>query len=288
LQHAALWSGFAAIVAAALAFDLFVIGRRRRLGARKALAIYAAYVALALVFGGALAWKLGPGRGVDYFTAYLLETSLSLDNIFVWLLIFERLAVPEDGRHKALFWGVAGALAMRAGFILAGTTLLARFEWLLYALGGLVLASGVRMLRRGGEPPDPGKSRVLRLIRRHLPVNRFWTAVLLIETVDLAFALDSIPAIFGVSRDPLVVYSSNVFAVLGLRALYFAVAGAVERLRYLRYGLALLLGLIGLKMIASAFVELPVWLTLGATLLVLGGTVLASLLHRGATMSKSP
>ena len=296
-----LWTLFAAIVAAILFFDLVVLGRRRAgLTTRQALTIVAAYVAAATGFGWAILASVGAGGAMEYLTAYLLEQSLSLDNILMWVLIFEQLKVPEQAQQKVLFWGIMGAMAFRGLFILAGVGLIAAFEWILYGFGALVLYSGVRLLRsRGGLDFRLADSRVLKLLRRHLSIagdyqgRAFFVrhggrlcgtplvvALIVIETTDLVFALDSLPAIFGVTRDPLIIYTSNVFAIIGLRALYFAVAGLMEDLEYLRYGLSLLLVLIGLKMIGGQLVEVPVWATLAATVTIIVGTVVASLLHR--------
>lgn len=303
-----LWIGFGIIVAGILAYDLGVVGREKHeIGEREALRLVGVYVLLAILFGAAVFVWVGADSGMEYFTAYLLEESLSLDNIFIWLLIFEQLQVPDDARHKVLFWGIIGAMALRGIFIFAGTALIDSFEWVLYLFGALVLFSGAMLLRRGrsGGARDIANSRMMLFMRRHLDVTdgyrgrRFFVredgklratpllaAVVIIETTDLAFALDSIPAIFGVTRDRLVVYTSNVFAILGLRALFFAVAGLIEHLRYMRYGLSLLLILIGLKMILGGFVEIPIWLTLCTTIAVIAGSIGLSLLPRDAPTAR--
>lgn len=296
-----LWVGFAVVVVGILAFDLGVVGaRKREIGPRQAALMVAGYVLLAALFGIGLSVVKGTGAGLEYFTAYLLEVSLSLDNIFLWILIFEYLGVPNEAQHRVLFWGIIGAIVLRGAFIFAGAALIDAFDWVLPLFGALVIVSAIRLLRGAGKArSDVGDSRLLRFIRRHLNVtdsyqskrffvfrNGVWyatplfLALLVIELTDLMFALDSVPAIFGVTRDRLVVYTSNIFAILGLRAAYFAVADMVERLRYLRYGLALLLLLIGVKMIASGFVEIPLWATLAATVTVLATTIAASLLWR--------
>jgi tellurite resistance protein TerC len=294
-----LWIAFGVIVVGVLIFDLGVVGRQKRnIGLRESLLMVAGYVVLAILFGVALFVFRGADSGIEYATAYLLEESLSLDNIFIWVLIFDNLEVPEDARHKVLFWGIVGAMALRGGFIFAGAALINAFDWMLYVFGALVIYSAIRLLRSGGGKQDVGDSRILAFVRQRLKVTKDYKgekffvhadgrlratplllALLVIELTDLVFALDSIPAIFGVTRDTLVVYSSNVFAILGLRAAYFAVAGLVEHLHYLRYGLSLLLLLVGAKMIAGGFVEIPLWLTLATTVTILGGTIGLSLLR---------
>lgn len=303
MTHIWLWAGFAVIVAGILAFDLGIIGRKGRdVGVRGAGLMVGTYVMLAILFGCAVFVWAGSNAGLEFFTAYLLEQSLSLDNIFVWLLIFRHLEVPDEAQHKVLFWGIMGAMVLRGIFIFAGTALINAFEWLLYLFGGLVIFSGMRLLAHGGGERDISNNRLLKLIRRHLNLTHEYqgrsffvrskgqlyatpllVALIVIETTDLVFALDSVPAIFGVTRDPFIVYTSNIFAILGLRAMYFVVAGLVERLRYLRYGLALLLVLIGAKMIGSNFVEIPIWMTLGGTVAVLGGSIGLSLLNGNRT-----
>lgn len=294
-----LWIMFGVFVAGILAFDLLWLGRRTEtIEPAQALRMVASYSVLALLFGAAVFWSRGRDAGLEYLTAWMLEQSLSLDNIFVWVLIFEHLGVADEAQRRVLFWGIIGAMGLRAIFIFAGVALIGAFDWLLYGFGALVIFSGLRLLRSGGAGPDFEKSRILRFLRRRFNIveacgDRFFVrrngarhathlflALVLIETTDLAFALDSIPAIFGVTRDPLIVYTSNIFAVLGLRALYFAIAGFIERLHYLRYGLALLLVLIGAKMIGGHFIEVPIWLTMGITIALIGGTAALSLLWR--------
>lgn len=294
-----LWIAFGVLVIAILAFDLGIAGRREReIGTRRALLMVASYATLALGFGGAILATRGADPAMEYVTAWLLEQSLSLDNIFVWVLIFEHFRIERDSQQRVLFWGIVGAMVLRGVFIFAGTALIGMFEWLLYLFGAVVIASGVRLLAKSKQPsPEFGDSRFLRFLRKRLRViedsrdRRFFVrrdgrvhvtqmflALLTIEGIDLVFALDSIPAIFGITRDPLIVYTSNIFAVLGLRAMYFAVAGLIEHLRYMRFGLALLLILIGAKMIGGHLVAIPIWLTLAVTVAVIGGTVIASLL----------
>jgi tellurite resistance protein TerC len=292
-----LWTAFGVLLVGLLAFDLFVIGRQRAaIGIRESLLLTAGYVALALLFGGAVFLWRGHQAGLEYLTGFLLEKSLSADNIFVFVVIFGHFQVPKEYQHRVLLWGVAGALVMRAIMIFAGLALLNAVDWVIYVFALIVIASGVRLLIKRDEEPDLEQNRLLKLVRRHLPMTKAYDGrrffvhregarcatpllltLLLIEASDLVFALDSIPAIFGVTRDPFIIYTSNAFAVLGLRALYFAVAGMVRRFDYLDIGLALVLILIGLKMIADGFTEIPIWLTLATVVAIVVGAILLSL-----------
>jgi tellurite resistance protein TerC len=292
-----LWCAFGAVLIALLAFDLFVVGRQRSaIGIRESLLLTAGYVVVALLFGGAIFLWRGADDGMAYLTGFLLEKTLSLDNMFVFVVIFAHFQVPKEYQHRVLFWGILGALVMRAVMIFAGAALINAVDWVIYVFAAIVIASGVRLLMKRGEEPDLERNRLLRMVRSHVPMTKeyagrrffvrrdgtryatpLFLTVLLIEATDLVFALDSIPAIFGITRDPFLVYTSNAFAVLGLRALYFALAGMVRRFQYLDLGLSIVLILIGLKMIAEAFVEIPIWVTLAVTLVVIGGAILASL-----------
>ncbi len=292
------WGVFVAVLVALLAFDLGVVGRQKsRIGVRESLLLTAGYVAVALLFGGAVFIVEGTGKGLEYLTGYLLEKSLSVDNIFVFVLIFGHFQVPREYQHRVLFWGILGALGLRAAMIFAGTALLTQLDWVIYVFAAIVIGSGIRLLVKGEGDPDLDDNRILKFLRRHMRVTkdyegrRFFVrregvryatplalTLVLIETSDLMFAFDSIPAIFGVTRDPFIIYTSNAFAILGLRALYFAVAGLMRRFELLHYGLAVVLILIGVKMIAGEFVEIPVWLTLSVTLLIIGGSIGLSLI----------
>lgn len=290
------WAGFLALIVALLATDL-LLSRGERIGIRKSIWLTAGYVAVALVFGAGLYAVAGGRVALDYFTGFALEKALSLDNIFVFVVIFRAFRVPEQPQHLVLVWGVLSALAMRGAFIFAGVTLLRHYEWLMLVFGALLVFSGGRLLLRGtDEPPDPRKTRLYRFAARHLRVthefrgNRFLVrengalyatplllTLIVVEATDVVFAVDSIPAILSVTRDPFVVFTSNVFALLGLRALYFALRGVIERFRYLKPALSLLLVVIGLKIFAAEFVEIPVWATLSVTLAVLAGGIGLSL-----------
>jgi tellurite resistance protein TerC len=294
-----LWVGFFVVVGALLAVDLGLLNRRpHEIGFAEALKLSALYILLAAMFGAGLFYIEGPEAGLAFATGYLIEKSLSLDNIFVFVLIFTHFAVPPALQHRALFWGIAGALVLRAILILIGAALIAAFSWILYLFGLLLLASGIKMLVTASAEPDLSNNRVLGLLRRRLRVTpdyegirffvrrdaKLWVTplflvVMLIEVCDVVFAVDSIPAIFAVTRDTFIVLTSNVFAVLGLRALYFALAGLVHRFHYLKYGLSLVLVVIGAKMLITDLYHLPTSLALLITALLIGGSVLVSILR---------
>jgi tellurite resistance protein TerC len=292
-----MWGAFGGLLIALLAFDLFAVGRQRSaIGIRESLLLTAGYVVVALLFGGAIFLWRGSDDGMAYLTGFLLEKTLSFDNMFVFVVIFGHFRVPKEYQHRVLFWGILGALAMRAVMIFAGAAMINAVDWVIYVFAAIVIASGVRLLIKRGEEPNLEQNRLLKFVRRRVPMTKdyvgrrffvrhdgtrcatpLFLTVLLIEATDLVFALDSIPAIFGVTRDPFLIYTSNAFAILGLRALYFALAGMVRRFAYLDLGLSIVLILIGLKMIAEAFVEIPIWVTLAVTLAVIGGAILTSL-----------
>ena len=294
-----LWLGFLLFVAALLAVDLGLLHRRpREVGVVEALKQSAVYFLLAVAFAAGVFYFLGREAGLAFTTGYLIEKTLSLDNVFVFVLIFSHFAVPPALQHRALFWGIAGALVLRAILILIGAALVAVFHWVLYLFGLLLLASGLKMLLAAGSEPDLAGNRVLGFLRRQLrvtedyEVTRFFArrggqlwvtplflVVALIEICDLVFAVDSSPAIFAVTQDTFIVFTSNVFAVLGLRALYFALAGLVHRFHYLKYGLSLVLALIGLKMLIVDIYPLPTWLALLLTGLIIAASVALSMIR---------
>lgn len=300
-----LWVGFGAVVLGLLAVDLGLFNRKpHEIGFLEALKLSAIYILLAALFGAALFWLEGTETGLAFATGYLIEKSLSLDNIFVFVLIFAHFAVPPPLQHRALFWGIMGALVLRAILILIGAALIAAFSWILYLFGLLLVASGIKMLLAAGAEPDLANNRVLGFLRRRLRVTpdyegthffvrrdaKLWVTplflvVMLIEVCDVVFAVDSIPAIFAVTQDTFIVLTSNVFAVLGLRALYFALAGLVHRFHYLKYGLALVLVVIGAKMLIADIYHLPTWLALAITGILIGGSVVVSLLRPSETVS---
>jgi tellurite resistance protein TerC len=293
------WILFNLFVLSMLVLDLRVLHRPERVvSPRNALAWSAAWLALAIAFAVALFFWQGHQVALEFVAGYVLELSLSIDNLFVFLLIFRYFAVPEGQQHAVLFWGILGALVLRGAFIFAGVGLIQHFHWVLYAFGALLIVSGIRFLR-GQHQIDPKKNPVVRILRRWLPMTdtyqdgpffvRGWrgtaalyaTPLLLvlifIEVTDLLFAVDSIPAVLAVTLNAFIVYTSNVFAILGLRSMYFAVAALMKVFRFLHYGLATVLILVGLKMMASDYIHVPIAATLGVIAGVLALSVLASL-----------
>ncbi len=295
----ALWVAFNAFVLAMLALDLGVFHRKpREVSTREAAVWSLVWVALAMVFNLALGFWQGRDLALEFLTGYIIEKSLSVDNVFVFVMIFRYFSVPPRYQHRVLYWGIVGALVMRGAFIAAGVTLLARFDWVIYVFGLFLVLTGLKMARsKQSAGPEPEANPVIGFFRRVFPVtdgyrgHRFFVredrrlfatplflVLVMVETTDLVFALDSIPAIFGVTRDPFIVYSSNVFAVLGLRALYFLLAGVMDLFRYLRTGLAVILAFIGLKMLLYDLYHLPVTVSLGVVLGILAVSVSASVL----------
>lgn len=299
-----LWAAFLAVVLVLLALDLGVLHRSdREIGIRESLWLSLGYIAIGVLFGGFIWWQLGAQPASEYITGYLIEKSLSLDNVFVIASIFGALAVPRQYQHRVLFWGIVGVLVLRALMVGLGAALVAQFEWMLYVFGVFLAATGVKMLL--SKPAEPGvqDSAVLRWLRRVVPITPrvegrafvvrrahpatgkaalFATplliALLMIEFADLIFAVDSIPAIFSITTDPFIVYTSNIFAVLGLRALFFALAAMAHRFHYLKHALALVLVFIGTKIFLVGIVgKIPAPLSLGVTVALLVGGVAVSL-----------
>jgi tellurite resistance protein TerC len=288
---------FTLAVLALVAVDLGISARRRGPPTTRVAATWSVvWVALALGFGLWVARARGPDDALVYVAAYLTEESLSLDNVVVFVAVFAYFGVPVAYQHRVLFWGILGAVVMRGAMIAAGVALLDRFAWVTYVFGAFLVFAGVRMLRRRGAPAESGGG-LLRLVARFVPVTEecrdaaffrrvdgrwsvtpLFVALVVIELSDVMFATDSIPAVFGVTRDPFLVYTSNLLAVLGLRSLYFLVAGVLPRLRYLRYGLAAILGFVGAKMLAADVVEVPVAVSLAVVAGALALTAAASLL----------
>jgi len=293
----AFWILFNLFVAAMLALDLGVLNRQpRRASFREALAWSGVWIALAAAFA-VLVWLWhGRTEALQFVTGYVIELSLSVDNLFVFLVIFRYFKVPDQFQHKVLFWGILGALVIRGVFILAGVGLIRRFNWITYAFGALLVYSGLKLLRQGETEIHPEKSAVLRLFRRVFPATeeyvdgQFFTqkdrryatplllVLLVVETSDILFAVDSIPAVLAITLNAFIVYTSNVFAILGLRSMYFALAGMMDLFHYLHYGLSVVLILIGLKMLGSHYVYIPTGWSLTVVLFVLGFSILASLL----------
>jgi TerC family integral membrane protein len=292
------WLGFHVALFIVLALDLGVFHRGpKAISLREAAAWSVVWVLAALAFNAGVYAYLGPARGLEFLTGYLIERALSIDNIFVFVVVFSYFGVPAEHHHRVLFWGILGALALRGGLIAAGAVLLERFQWVSYLFGAFVLATGVRFFFHQPEKIDVGRNPVLRLARRLLPVSGEyegraflirragrWIAtpllfvLLVVESVDVAFALDSIPAVFAVTHSPFIVYTSNVLAILGLRASYFLMAALVPRLSYLSAGLAAVLVFIGLKMLGQPWIAVSTGVSLLVVLALLAVAAGASLL----------
>jgi tellurite resistance protein TerC len=297
------WVGFNVAVLAILALDLGVLHRRSsKVSVREAATWSAVWIALSLCFAFAIYQTLGKESGLEFLTGYLIEYALSVDNIFVFVLIFSYFNVPEKYQHRVLFWGIIGALVLRGVMIVAGSALVTRFAWTLYIFGAFLVFTGLKMaLQKDENAYNPERDPVLRLARRLIPVTADYSGdkffvkapdrsgreryaatplfivLLIVDTTDIIFATDSIPAIFAVTRDPFIVYTSNICAVLGLRALYFLLAGVVDKFVYLKLGLSLVLIFIGGKMLLEHFVHLPIIASLGVVGAVLAASILASL-----------
>lgn len=304
---APMWAGFIAFVLAMLALDLFALGGRKahRIGVKESLAWVIAWTALAAAFAGLLWWyldgtlgrELANRKALEFITGYLIEQSLSIDNMFVFVMIFSYFAVPPELQRRVLLYGVLGAIVMRAGMIFAGVWLVGQFAWLLYVFGAFLVVTGVKMLIFAEHEPDLEQNPLLRWLRGHLRISsgfhgeafvvrqadglRYFTplflVLLLIEASDLIFAVDSIPAIFAVTTDPFIVFTSNIFAIMGLRALYFLLADMADRFHLLKYGLAIVLVFIGGKMLAAPWLHLPIQLSLGIVAAIIMISIIASL-----------
>ena len=292
-----LWAGFNVFVVAMLAVDLFVFHKEaHEVSLKEAGAWSVVWVTLALIFGAGVWALMGPEPGLEYFTGYLIEKALSVDNIFVFVLIFSYFGVPPRYQHRVLFWGILGALVMRGLMIAAGAYLIHQFHWIIYVFGAFLVFTGIRMSRQTEHAIEPDSNPVIRLVRRLTPVTSVYhgqkffvreerggrtrrvatplfVVLVLVETTDLIFAVDSIPAIFAITQDPFIVYTSNIFAILGLRALYFLLAGVIHRFHYLKLGLSVVLVFVGAKMLASDLYKVPVGVSLGVIALVLAASV---------------
>ncbi len=289
---------FAVVVLGMVALDLFVVHRKpHEVSLRESLLWVSLWVLLAVGFGAGIYVTRGHERALEFFAAYLVEQSLSVDNLFVFLLLFVHFQVPARQQHKVLFWGILGALIMRFAFIIAGIKLLATFHWVLYIFGFILVWSGIQMFRHREAQIEPEKSPVLRLFRRFFPVTRryhgdrfflrrlgrcyatpLFLVLLMVETTDLVFAVDSIPAVLAISSDPFIVYTSNVFAILGLRSMFFALSHLLRLFHYLHYGLALILVFVGTKMLVAEWVKIPIVVTLAVVIGVIVTSTVASLL----------
>jgi tellurite resistance protein TerC len=292
------WVGFLVLLAVLLVLDLAVLARgAREISFRRAALLSGFWVGMAVIFGLVLLVVAGPQRAGEYFTGYIVEKSLSVDNVFVFALIFSYFAVPPRYQYRVLFWGVVGALVLRGVFVLIGAELLNRYEWMVYVFGVFLIYTGIRMARHGDAEVDPERNPVLRLVRRFVPMTedfegeKFFTrrgakllatplfaVIVVVGTTDVVFAVDSIPAIFAITSSAFIVWTANAFAVLGLRPLYFMLAGMMDRFVYLQVGLSIILVFVGAKFIYSGlFGKLPIWISLPFIATVVAVSIGASL-----------
>jgi tellurite resistance protein TerC len=301
-----LWGGFILFVLAMLALDLGVFHRKAHVVRfKEALMWSGVWVGLALLFNAGIWWHFGAEPAVQFLTGYLIEKSLSVDNIFVFVIIFSSLSIPALYQHRVLFWGILTALVLRAVMIFAGVAMLQRFHWLIYVFGAFLILTGIKLFLNRNKEEHPEDSALMKWARRAIPStksfagDRFFTlengrrlatplfmALLLVEFTDVIFALDSIPAIFAITQDPFLIFTSNIFAILGLRSLFFLLAGMVEKFSYLKVGLSAVLVFVGAKMALVDVVKVPAFVSLGIIALLIGGSVVASLLKAREATSK--
>lgn len=307
-QTAWMWIGFNFFVLLMLALDLGVFHRKAHVvKVREALSWSVVWIALAMIFNAGVYFLRGPETALQFLTGYLIEKSLSVDNIFVFLMVFSYFRVPALYQHKILFWGVLGALIMRAALIVTGAALIAKFHWIIYVFGGFLVFTGVRMAFKMEGELRPDQNPLVRVLKRFMPVtadyreDRFFVkengltyatpllmVLLVVEATDLIFAVDSIPAIFAVTTDSFIVYTSNVFAILGLRSLYFALAGVADKFHHLKMGLAAVLVFVGTKMLLMDVYKVPVGVSLGVVAVLLTSAVLASLVFPKESAAPAP
>ncbi len=291
------WAALLAGISALLIGDLLIVHRRpHAVSFREAAIESSVWIAIGVAFTGVMALWFGGEAAGEYITGYLIEKSLSIDNVFVWAVLFSYFAVPKEYQFRVLFWGIFGALVMRAMFIFAGVALIERFEWVLYIFGAFLIVTAVRIARHSETEVHPDKNPVLKLMQRVLPstseydgqkmftrrsgkrlATPLFIVLVLVETTDVVFAVDSVPAILAVSREPFIVFASNAFAIMGLRALYFLLAGMAGRFRYLNIGLGFILAFVGLKMLVVEWYHPPQWLSLGVIAVALTVAIVASL-----------
>ena len=293
------WVGFTVVIVFLLLLDLGLFHKKAHtVKTKEALVWYLVWVALAACFGIGVHRFLGSQRALEFVTGYLIEQALSVDNIFVFLVIFQYFAVPPALQRGVLFWGILGAIIMRITFILAGAALLHAFHWMIYVMGVFLIFTGFKLIRHDGAEVDPERNPLVRIVRRIMPVvseyrdqsffvreggrlcaTMLFLVLVAVEATDVAFAIDSIPAIFAVTDDPFIVYTSNIFAILGLRSLFFLLSGVMGKFHYLQIGLAMVLMFVGLKMVMSGFYKIPIGLSLLVVATLLAGSVVASLLR---------
>lgn len=308
LATPSIWLAFAVLVVAVLAIDLGIFNRKAHVVApREALIWTGVWVALAFSFAGFVWWRFGLLAAEEFITGYAIEKALSVDNLFVMYAVFTAFAIPAIYQHRILFWGILGAVVMRTVMVFAGVALLERFHWLVFLFGGFLVLTGLKMLVRKEEISDPADSRLLQMIKKVVPVSDaphegrmfvrtagklaatpLFLALVAIEGADAVFAVDSIFAIFAVTMDPFIVLTSNVFAILGLRSLYFVLAGAAERFKYVQPGLALVLIFVGIKMAIADWVHIPVLISLGVIVVLVGGSIALSLFKTSSAEPPEP
>ena len=298
-----LWIDFNIFVLALLALDLGVFHRKAHsVSIKEATTWSIIWVSLAMIFNLGIYFAWGQEKALEFFTGYVIEKSLSVDNLFIFLMIFQYFSTPAEYQHRVLFWGILGALILRAIFIAAGSALLSHFHWMIYVFGGFLVFTGIKMFLQGDEKIEPERNPVVRLFERWVPITREYhgqnftirtngktratlllLVLIVIETTDVIFAVDSIPAIFAVTQDSFIVYTSNIFAILGLRALYFMLAGIMQMFVYLKFGLSLVLCFVGAKMLLADIYKIPI----GASLSVIGTILLVSVMASWWAQRKS-
>jgi tellurite resistance protein TerC len=299
LEGPVFWIGFLSLIVALLLLDLLWFHRKpRRIGPKEAFGWVCFWVALAVGFNGFIYLQLGTTRALEFSTGYLVELALSLDNVLVFLVIFRYFKVPSHYEHRVLFWGIIGAIVLRGIFIVVGAALVNRFQWLLYLFGAFLVFTAIKLVVQKDEGFDPGHNPILKLLRKAIPITHDYhgqkffvrhaqglaatpllAVLVIVDFADLIFAVDSIPAIFGVTRDAFIVFTSNIFAILGLRALYMLISGIMDRFHYLRFGLGAVLFFIGAKMLVAPWVHVPVGASLAIVGGLIGGAILVSFLH---------
>ena len=302
-----LWGAFSVVVLVMLALDLGVFHRQaHEVRFRESLGWTLVWIALSLIFCGAIFYYYGSEKALEFLAGYVIEKALSVDNIFVFVILFSSFAVPKIYQHRVLFWGVIGAILLRAIFIAAGAALIHRFAWIMYIFGAILVVTGIKLLTQKTGEVHPEKNPIFRLARKVIPAvpeydgQKFFTirngkrfatplfiVLLAVEATDVVFAVDSIPAIFAVTLDPFIVYTSNVFAILGLRALYSMLGNVLDRFRYLNIGLAFVLLFVGAKMLAAGFYKVPIGISLAVIALLIGGSIVISWLTSAKTEAES-
>jgi tellurite resistance protein TerC len=295
-----MWSVFGALVVALMALDLGVFHRKAHVvKLKEALAFSMGWIALALVFNGFVWYEMGHQKALEFLTGYLIEESLSVDNLFVFIVIFSYFGVASIYHHRVLFWGIVGAVVMRGIFISSGIAFINRFHWAIYIFGAILVITGIKMLFFREKEIHPEKNPVVRIFKKLVPVcsdydgERFLTrhggklcatpllvVLLVVETTDIMFAVDSIPAIFAITKDPFIIYTSNIFAILGLRSLYFLLADIIDRFEYLKVGLSFVLAFVGTKMLISDYYKMPIGIALGVVAAILATSIIASMVKR--------